>query len=83
MYMLLVDRMFRHQQSEIKQDIKHELNMKKPEYQKIVTILCDKDKETRIPLYIFKDEKWAYEAAGEHCKNMFKLGTRTVSYYPW
>jgi len=57
-------------------------NHEKPEYRKIASIPCDPNEEKSIPIYLFKDEKRAYEAAGEQGRNQFKIGGRLVSYYP-
>ena len=57
-------------------------NHQNPEYRKIASIPCDQNEEKSIPIYLFKDDKRAYEAAGEQGRNQFKIGGRLVSYYP-
>jgi len=58
-------------------------NHQNPECRKIASVPCDQDQDKIIPLYIFKDNKRAYKAAGEYGTNQYKFGGgRLVSYYP-
>jgi len=60
----------------------HHANHQKPEYYKVATIPCGQNKEKDIPIYRFKNEKRAYEAAEDHGKNQYKCNGRLVSYFP-
>ena len=61
----------------------HHANHQNPEYQKIASVPCDQNENKSISLYLFKDEKRAYKAAGEYSTNLYKFGGgRLVNYYP-
>ena len=61
----------------------HHANHQNPKYRKIASLPCDQNEDRSISLYIFKDEKRAYKAAGEYGTNQYKFGGgRLVSYYP-
>ena len=61
----------------------HHANHQNPEYRKIASVPCDQDQNKNISLYLFKDEKRAYKAAGEYSTNLYKFGGgRLVNYYP-
>ena len=52
----------------------HHANHQNPEYRKIASIPCDQDKDKMVPIYLFKDEKRSYKAAGEYGTNHYKFG---------
>ena len=57
------------------------INHQQPECRKVATIPCDLNKEKNITLYVFKDDKRAYEAANDYGRNKYKFGAGIASYF--
>ena len=66
----------------IQRFVAHHANHQNPDYKKIASITHEQNPNQDIPIYMFKDEKRAYEAAEAYGKNLYKFGGKTTEYFP-